>query len=222
MRATFAARAGAGKKRHLMRRDEQRPRLVPEQVLRAIAMMHVEIQHRDPPHPVHGRAPVSPRSPPTRTDRTPSRSAARHGARADGRRQRHCPPRPPEPHPPRARPRPPRAGPHRATPATGTYPRPAPRTPLPAAPPAGPQDAPANDSATPPPPPPKAPPSAAAPRTPAPKARAPPPRAARPVPDVPAGITCRRKSSVRNQCRRHRPPASSFSARKYPTAGAGV
>ena len=47
LRATFTHRAGARIKRHLVRRAVHHPRMVPVNVLAAVAMVHVEIHDRD-------------------------------------------------------------------------------------------------------------------------------------------------------------------------------
>ena len=47
--------AGAGIERPLVQRAEQHPRIVPEDVLRAVAVVHVEVDHRHPREPAAQR-----------------------------------------------------------------------------------------------------------------------------------------------------------------------
>ncbi len=52
MRPALIAFASAGPKRHLMAGDKERARLVPEQILCAIAVMHIEIHHSNAVQPM--------------------------------------------------------------------------------------------------------------------------------------------------------------------------
>ena len=96
----LARRPRAGIAGILVRAGVEHVRVALEDVLRAVAVMHVEIHHRDPPQPPPRRGVIAP--PPTRrrTGRTPSPAPApRDDPAAAPPRTPHSP-TPPSPHPP--------------------------------------------------------------------------------------------------------------------------
>ncbi len=73
---------GARKQRHLVGRAEHDARVVPENVLSAVAVMHVEIDHRDAAEAVLASARSARQSRPGRKSKSPSLGCVRHGGRS--------------------------------------------------------------------------------------------------------------------------------------------